>query len=66
MGDWTTKKLSDTTEVDIHPDTDSFPVVIKTTLPYNDQFHGIVLSTQESFKLMLELMAHFGQTYVEK
>lgn len=47
MSDWTTRKLSDRTEVDFHYDLDSFPMVIRDT----ENGKTIVLSRAEVIAL---------------
>ncbi len=63
MPDWTTKPLSSTTEVDLHPDLSSFPLVIRDKEPLNDRLNSVVLSDHEAHALMLLLIEHFGGVY---
>ena len=66
MSDWTTKKISEDTEIDLHPDLDSFPACMRTTNPYRENLKGLVLSKQECWNLMQTLVTHFGGEFVQK
>ncbi len=56
MGDWTTRKLSDAAEIDLHPDLDCFPAQIRSNL----RDESILLNKKEAYNLMIELMRHFN------
>lgn len=64
MADWTTKAISQDIEVDLHPDLDSFPMVIrdKNTVKLNG-IDCMLLSKKEAYDLMLALIEHFGGVY---
>ncbi len=63
MSDWTTKKLSSTTEVDIHPDLAAFPLVIRDNEALNERSNSVILTDHEAHELMLLLIEHFGGVY---
>ncbi len=54
MGDWTTVKLSDDIEIDLHYDLDSFPAIIR----FGD--NHVVLSKNEIGELYKTLNLFFG------
>lgn len=55
MSDWTTKPLSDISEIDLHPNLNSFPAVIRNA----DRNKSVLLSRTEALKLMSVLIDHF-------
>ncbi len=57
MPDWTTKKISDDIEIDLHPDLDCFPAVLRRTST-NDH---VVLNKVEAKELYQILKAAFGR-----
>lgn len=60
MSDWTTKKISNAVEIDLHPDLDSFPAQIRCKSPMSDQLQGVVLNKQELIELKDLLIEYFN------
>jgi hypothetical protein len=67
MADWTTKKINDELEIDLHYDLDSFPAVLRSKNVVSlGGTNGLLLSTKEAHALMLLLIEHFGMKVVKK